>query len=93
VDSHYRISLLFFRIPFNAVICLCFRVNRKKARTTIQPERSFVFGVLLEKVCRERNGTDLQRLELCGITVYTQKETVGLCGVEVSDFTECQHRQ
>jgi len=30
VDSHYGISLLFFRTAFNAVIYLCFRVNKKK---------------------------------------------------------------
>jgi hypothetical protein len=46
-----------------------------------------------QKFCGKRNGTNLQRLELCGITVYIQKETVGLCGVDVSDFTECQQRE
>lgn len=53
VDSHYRLSLLFFRVAFNAVICLYFHVNgekkKKEIRTTIHPERSFVFGVLLER--------------------------------------------
>ena len=51
VASRYRISLLFLRTAFNAVICLYFRVNRKRKKisTTIYPERSIVFDVLLER--------------------------------------------
>jgi hypothetical protein len=49
VDSHYRISLLFFRTAFNAVICLYFRVNRKKNDT-----RNNTSGTLFRVWCSVR---------------------------------------
>ena len=77
-------------------MCLYFRVNRKHDTykdTYITPLRVWFSVRKKQKFVGKRIGRRFREAELCGKTVYKEKENICVYRVHVSDFTECQQIQ